>query len=151
MKYEHLLGLPFRMGESDCLALASKFYADNYNINIADYARPNDWSSGALDLASLIANREGFEKITEWTADSLRPGDILCMTIGEGNTNHIAVYLGGREILHHLANRLSRVDPFERLWESVTNYVLRHPRVPFEAPVMDTISILEALRARYLA
>ncbi len=149
MNYEHLIGREFQMGYADCLALASDFYRENYGILIADYARPRDWASGELDLASFIARREGFEKLTEWTLSQLHPGDILCMTIGEGNANHVAVYLGNREILHHLSNRLSRVDPLNRIWESSISYILRHPRVTFDRESVPQLTLMEVLRDRY--
>src|SRR3546814_13788378 len=85
--------------------------------------------------------------ITTWRAKDLRPGDVLCMAIGEGNPNHMALYVGEGEILHHLTNRLSTREPYRDFWRTLTCYVLRHPDVPDLRPVYPDTTIAELLRS----
>src|SRR3546814_10211526 len=82
------VGIPFRMGERDCLGLFRRYYAEMFGVHVTDYARPVDWESDQIDLIRACHEREGFEMITTWRAKDLRPGDVLCMAIGEGNPNH---------------------------------------------------------------
>lgn len=148
LKYEHLLDLPFIWGAQDCLTLFRQFYLENFGIAIRNYARPVDWSSDELDLMELCHEREGFEKITEWKIKDVRPGDILCMPIGERNPNHFAIYIGNDELIHHLSNRLSSKETFRDFWRNHTSYILRHPDVPDLRPVYPDVDIMELLNAR---
>lgn len=149
MKYEHLVGLPFVWGRQDCFELARRFYADNFDIQIRDYARPSDWDSDHIDLLRHAPLREGFELITNWAPQSLRPGDSFCMAIGSSNANHIAVYLGDNQFIHHLTNRNSTVEEFRDFWVSRITYILRHPGVPDLRVSKPETSISEILSERY--
>ncbi|SKB62222.1 NlpC/P60 family protein [Sphingopyxis flava] len=142
-------GIPFRMGSNDCLGLFRKYYAEEFGISITDYARPNDWESSTIDLIRACYEREGFEMITSWKPKDLRPGDVLCMAIGEGNANHMAIFVGEGKILHHPANRLSVCEEYRDFWRNLTCYVLRHPDVPDLRPTYPDVTIEELLRARY--
>ncbi|WOF44372.1 C40 family peptidase [Sphingopyxis indica] len=146
---DNYVGIPFLMGVRDCLGLTRRYYAEAFGINITDYARPVDWESPVIDLIRACYEREGFEMVTKWREKDLRPGDLLCMSIGEGNANHLAIYLGGGEILHHLAGRRSSREPYRDFWRTLTCYVLRHPDVPDLRPVYPDTTIEELLRARY--
>src|SRR3546814_14920044 len=89
-----------------------------FGVHVTDYARPVDWESDQIDLIRACHEREGFEMITTWRAKDLRPGAVLCMAIGEGNPNHMALYVGEGEILHHLTNRHSTREPYRDYWKS---------------------------------
>jgi cell wall-associated NlpC family hydrolase len=147
--YEHLVGRPFVWGVTDCFTLFRDFYFDNFGIVIRDYARPNDWSSDKLDLMRLCYQREGFDMMTDWKPKDLRPGDVLCVTIGESNPNHFAIYAGDNMIVHHLYGRISSADIFRDFWRNMTGYVLRHPDAPDLSPVYPDTTIGELLRARH--
>lgn len=149
LRYDHLVGKPFIFGEHDCLSLFRQFYADNFDIHITNYARPSGWSSDQLDLMRLCYEREGFEMVSEWKEKDLRPGDVLCMAIGESKPNHFAIYVGESKIVHHLAGRISRVDEWRDFFRQTTCYVLRHPAVPDMRPVYPNVTIEELLRERY--
>ncbi len=146
---DDFVGIPFRMGDRDCLGLFRRYYAEIFGIHITNYARPSDWESQTIDLIRACYEREGFEMISRWRAKDLRPGDVLCMAIGEGNPNHMAIYIGEGEILHHLTNRLSCREEFRDFWRTLTCYVLRHPDVPDLRPTYPDTTIEELLRARY--
>lgn len=148
LQYEELLDKPFIWGAQDCLTLFRKFYKTNFGIEITNYARPHDWSSDNLDLMRLCYEREGFDMITDWKAKDLRPGDVLCISIGEQNPNHFAIYLGENEILHHVYGRRSKKEPLHGFWRNHTGFLLRHPDVPDLRPVYPDVDIASILRAR---
>lgn len=149
VKYEHLVGRRFTgIGEQDCFKLFQDFYADNFGIQIRSYARPHDWSSDDINLIELTYEREGFEKITQWKPKDLRPGDVLCVCIGESNPNHFAIYVGDSQIVHHLFGKMSSVEPLRDFWFNQTAFLLRHPDVPDLRPVYPDVNFMDLLRAR---
>ena len=149
LEHEHLIGRPFRWGVSDCLSLFRDFYRDNFGIEITDYARPTDWDSGKLDLMRLCYEREGFDLISDWRAQDLRPGDVLCIVIGSTAPNHFAIFLGDNSIIHHLYGRFSSVEPYRDFWRNSAAFVLRHPQVPDLRPQLPDTDIGSLLRARH--
>lgn len=149
LRYDHLVGRSFVMGVQDCFQLGREFFADNFDIQIPDFARPQDWSSTNLDLVRHLYTRSGFQMITDWTIKDLRPADVMAMCVGESNPNHFAIVVDNNQILHHLANRLSNVEVLRDFWRHVTAFVLRHPDVPDLRPVHADVDIRTLLNARY--
>ena len=147
LNYDHLLGRPFRT-VGDCLALFRDFYADNFGIHITDYACPHDWSSDKIDLMRLCYEREGFDMITDWKVKDLRPGDVLCVAIGEQNPNHFVIFVGDDTIIHHLYGKISRSEPFRDFWRNQTCFILRHPDVPDLRPVYPDVDLGSLIDAR---
>lgn len=148
MNWDNLIGTPFKPGVDDCFELGRKFFEQNFNVKINDYARPSDWSADNLDLITRCFEREGFEKITTWTSKDLRPGDVLCLAVGSSNPNHFAIFVGDNKIIHHTYGRLSTEETYRDFWRSLTCYILRHPSVPDLRPVHPDISLLDILNAR---
>lgn len=149
LKYDDLLNIPFGgVGTQDCLSLVRGFYSENFGIEIPDFVRPNDWNADELDLIEILHERAGFNKITTWKPKDFRPGDLLCMAIGEQNANHLAVYVGEGEMIHHLFGRLSKKEPMRDFWFNSTCYLLRHPDVPNLNPVYPDVDIMDLVRAR---
>lgn len=149
VRYEHLVGRSFLWGVRDCYALVRDFFADNFDMALANYGRPTDWESDKLDLMRACYGREGFEMITTWTLKDLRPGDVLCMAIGESTGNHFAVFVGDNTLCHHIYGRLSTAEPLRDFWRNSVCYLLRHPDVPDLRPVLEDVDIGSLLSARY--
>lgn len=149
LQYDDLLGKPHEMGKADCFSLFRDFYRINYGIEIPNIARPLDWSSDKIDIIGNVYERLGFEKVYDWSIKKLRPGDVLCMAIGTSVPNHLAIYIGGNELLHHLSGQFSKTDPMREFWRGSTCYVCRHPAVPYEEPEKRDVSIMELYRERY--
>lgn len=137
------------MGVDDCFSLARSFYIDNFGITVPDYARPTDWVAGRLDLPRLLYERNNFAMITDWRPQDLRPGDVLMMSVNDTAANHIAIYVGDNNIIHHLYGRQSCEETFRGFWRSSVCYLLRHPDVPDLRPVLPDTDIGSLLRARY--
>lgn len=139
----------FAAGSTDCLGLVRDLYKLNFGIEMRNYARPSDWDADKLDLINAVYQREGFEKLSHWSVGDLRPGDILCMCVGSSNVNHMGVYVGDNQFIHHLRGNLSSRGPLETRWLHYTAFLLRHPDVPDLRPEMREITIEELLSDRY--
>ena len=149
LKYEHLEGLTWGgIGKQDCYSLALDFYDTNFGIKLHDMPRPHDWRADDVDLIRIWYERNGFDMITDWKPQDLRPGDAFAFMIGEGNPNHIGIYLGDNEFIHHLYNRFSRREPFMGFWRNHVAFVLRHPEVPDLRPPKITMQLEDFIHAR---
>lgn len=149
VRYEHLVGRKFTgLGKQDCLDLTRHFFRDNFDIEIPNFARPNDWKSDELDLIGSLGPVANFQRIEEWKPAELRPADLLCIAIGEAKPNHLAIYLGEDRILHHLYGRMSDVAPFRDIWRTRTAYIYRHSEVPDLRPVYPDVSLEDLINAR---
>lgn len=149
MNLEGLEGRPFEWGRFDCFSLARDFYTQNFGITVTNFARPNFWESDILDLILTGFAREGFDQLTSWKLDDLRPGDVMCMCVNESKPNHFGVYIGNNEFIHHLNGNFSSVSPLKGHWLHYTSFLLRHPDVPDLRPTPTSVGIEELLRARY--
>lgn len=149
VQFDQLLGRPYKIGVDHCWKLARDFYELNFGITLRDYAIPVDWNSNELNLIEDIYEREGFEKVADWTIKSLRPGDLLCVAVRARNPNHFCIYVGGNEILHHPINEMSRVETLRDFWRMNTCFVLRHAEAPDLTEELPTTTIQELLDARY--
>jgi len=148
LKYDNLLGFPWEMNERDCFTLVREFYEQNFGIQIQNIARPNDWNSDTLDLIGRLYATNGFFKVTDmW--DDLRPADILACSVQSGNPNHLAIYIGNNELLHHRLGVNSSVETLRPFWRMTTGYILRHPDVPDLRPVLPDVNLEDLLRARF--
>lgn len=147
--WEDLINQPFCWGKHDCFSLVRAFYAENFGIQITNYARPTNWSSETLDLPRLCYEREGFEMYTDWKVKDLRPGDLLLMAISDTAANHFAIYVGDNMIIHHLYGRISSSETFRDFWRNSVCYMLRHPAVPDLRPQFPDTDIRSLLRARH--
>jgi cell wall-associated NlpC family hydrolase len=136
-------------GKQDCFALLRDLYSLNFNIKLRDYARPSDWEADVLDLITRAYKLEGFEQLTHWKLGDLRPGDVMAMCVGASKPNHLGIYIGNNEFVHHLRGNLSSRSPLKGHWLHYTAFLLRHPEVPDLRSELRDITIEELLRDRY--
>lgn len=149
LAYDHLIGQAFLYGVRDCYAIVRDLYRDNFGIELTNYARPNDWRSEAADLIRDLHDHDGFQMITDWKVKDLRPGDVLCMAIGESKPNHLAIYAGDNLIVHHLFGRFSTEAPYRDFFRTSTCFLARHPDVPDLRPSLPNTNVGDLLRGRY--
>lgn len=148
LEYSNLIGKPWEPNKSDCFSINIDFFAQNFGIKIPNFARPNDWDADKLNLIEILYKQTGFIKLApNW--EELRPADVLATAVGSVNPNHLVIYLGNNEILHHKYGVNSCVETMRPIWRMITGYILRHPDVPDLRPVYSDITIEELLRARY--
>ncbi|MGF6877360.1 C40 family peptidase [Paraburkholderia sp. MM5477-R1] len=127
-----LIGRPFVHGVHDCYALVRDYYATQ-GIELSDYRRSWGWWEGANgpDLYRDNFEKEGFVEVPR---ETLREHDLILMQIRAPRENHMAVYLGGGVILHHLIGQLSRREAWQEFYQKRTTTVLRHHAFMKEPP-----------------
>lgn len=124
--YSNLLGLPYVEGRQDCYGLVRQFYLQVYGINLRNYARPTGFDHNGLDLIVENFPNEGFYVVTD---AELQLGDGLLFGVASDKINHVGVYVGNQQILHHLFNDKSRLDPLDPRWYRRLLGRVRHPDV----------------------
>lgn len=155
IEYESLKGTEYVGGRDDCYGLLRKFYKLNYDLQLANYARPYGFAHNNLDLISENLENEGFLPV-EISLSRLELGDGIVMAITRALlANHVGVYVGNNYMLHHLFKQKSSLENFGDSWKARTLTVVRHPAVTEKnklmvRPVVDLTELLPPhVRARY--
>ena len=117
------VGRPFFHGVIDCYTLWQDFYKKEFNINMGEYNRRDQWWEKGENMYLDNYKKEGMREIDP---DSLQYGDILLMNLESTVPNHAAIYLGEMIILHHVQGRLSSRDVYGGYYQKVTELCLRH-------------------------
>jgi cell wall-associated NlpC family hydrolase len=139
------IGRPFDEGNQNCFTLARNVYAEEYSIDIPNYACPKGLGQHRdFKLFEPLLKDYGFELLpedpTQWYE-----GAVLFMGLQSpyGVFNHCAVLLNGGRILHHLTDRFSEVDSLRGFWRRNTAGVYVHPDVPKPETVqMELLDVL---------
>lgn len=117
------VGREFVFGLVDCYSLCRDWYKREWNLDLKDYDRRDQfWLRGESLYIDNFAN-EGFRRIP---IEDLQPGDAVIMQLNATLPNHAAVYLGDQTILHHLQGRLSSRDLYGGYYLKNTACALRH-------------------------
>lgn len=129
-KTDTLEGKAFQLGDQDCLSAVIDFYKLNFDIDVTNFSRPNDWNPEEDNLIDKLYEPAGFEKLDVDENWPPRPADLLVCTVGGSVPNHMVVYLGKNEIFHHKVGMFSARETMRPAWKRYTSYLLRHPQVP---------------------
>lgn len=119
------IGREFVHGVCDCYTLVRDWYAREMGIVLNEYQRFNYWWDIGGNMYEDHLKTEGFVEVR----DELRRGDGLLMMVRAPVINHSAIYLGDGRILHHVQDRLSRVDIYGGMWQKFTVKHVRHSSV----------------------
>ena len=138
------IGRPFEIGVSDCYSLLRDFYKDVFDIHLKNYARPNDYHTMKYSLYEKYAESEGFEPFTGSYQD-VKYGDVFCMNIDADFINHIGIYIGQGEMLHHYWGRLSEICAFGGIWMSRNMGIARHKKLKDVRHDIEKLDILEII------
>jgi len=143
MSYENLIGLQYVDGKVDCYQMIRAFYAQEFNIELPNYARPKDWWNVDMDLYSERYYKNGF-RILDVHPSEYQYGDVVLISYMSQVPNHAGVLVDNGKMLHHFTNRLSSVDPYRHIWKNNTVGVYRHKDVvlPVEQEVADITTYL---------
>lgn len=129
--YKHLLGVPYDDGDKDCYGLARRFYQDNYELELPNYARSADFFSDGVDLIDVFLREEDF-RVVDVALDRLQIGDGLLLAVPvrqlpRGTINHIGVFVGNGTFIHHMYGKPSSEDYLTPQWSARIMAVVRHP------------------------
>lgn len=120
------VGRPYIFGTFDCYSLVADYYEREYGIRLERMAhlRINKWWQKGFDiLDEATCESVGFVKVED---GQFQEGDVVCIAMDSDKANHVALYVTGDIILHHLVNRLSRRETFGPYWFSRVKLHLRH-------------------------
>lgn len=148
LRYKHLLGKKFKLGETDCYSLLCDMFRDNVNIELTNYARPTDfWHNKDINIYVDNYHKEGFRLIDDPKVEDLRPLDVFLVAIPDPRslvktmTNHCLVYLSKGFVIHHRYGELSSVVPYRGPLRNLTTHIIRHKDVPDMRPKFSDKSI----------
>lgn len=142
-KTETLTGKNFELGAQDCYSLTQDFFRINFDIELPDFARPNDWDPSKDNLIEKHYIETGFKKLDKEENWPPKPADVLVCTVGGSTPNHLVVFLGGNQIIHHKVAMISGKETMRPAWKRYTSFILRHPDINIEEPELRTMDLLE--------
>lgn len=114
---------PYVTGVLDCYSIVRDYYKREFGITINDYLRVE--ADGRMGYSFFVDRyeQEGFVRLVNREPQI---GDVFIIQTGTTN-NHLAIYVGNDQILHHCHGRLSRRDVYGGgFWQHHTTYHLRH-------------------------
>ena len=119
-----LIGRHWVWGITDCLALVRDWYKEKKGIILKDWERPITPEKFNEDpMFVKCAEATGFRELEP--NEKLQNGDLLFMAIMDNKLNHVAIFLDG-DVLHHLADRISCKEPYNRWFLKCTGMRLRY-------------------------
>ena len=119
-----ILGREWAWGVTDCYTLVRDWYKEKLNINLIDWQRPTTLEDFNKEpMFEKCAEETGFRELSP--DEKLIDGDLLFMSIFSNNLNHVAIFIDG-DVLHHLADRLSCIEPYSEWLLKCTGKRLRY-------------------------
>ena len=119
-----ILGREWAWGVTDCYTLVRDWYKEKLNIDLIDWQRPTTLEDFNKDpMFEKCAEQTGFRELR--SDEKLINGDLLFMSILSNNLNHVAIFIDG-DVLHHLADRLSCIEPYSEWLLKCTGKRLRY-------------------------
>ncbi|MDP4299934.1 NlpC/P60 family protein [Leptothrix discophora] len=106
-----LEGREFVHGLHDCYSIIRDYYLSELQIDLPNFPRGWGWWNEGQNLYLEGFEQAGFQEIPRQEA---RVGDCIIYKIGTAYPNHASVIVGPDAILHHLIDRLSRVEKKSR-------------------------------------
>jgi proteasome lid subunit RPN8/RPN11 len=120
-----LIGRQWVWSISDCWTLVRDWYAETWGLELPDWERPLDMDGfNANPMFDGCWKEAGFVEVP---LETMQVGDAILMSLdGSPGLNHVAVYVGDQQILHHIRGRLSSRDIFGGYYQKQAGRVLRH-------------------------
>ena len=117
------VGREFSHGIVDCYSLVRDFYKREFDLQLNDYNRRDQWWEKGENMYLDNFAKEGFK---ETTLEQIAYGDLFLMQLESPVPNHAGIYLGDGVVLHHVQGRLSSRDVYGGYYQKVTAKVLKH-------------------------
>lgn len=124
--FNNLIGLSYVEEKNDCFSLLVNYFWQVWGIRVPNFARPSRfWEYPNMDIYDQWRMTD-FEQVFD---QRYQIGDAVLMPILARTNNHGGVIVEDNQILHHLPNRLSSVEPFKPKWADRVTVHLRHPKI----------------------
>lgn len=115
----------FIYGIIDCMTLFRDYYRKELNILVPDVFRDDDfWDKGYSQYLDNY-ERVGFEYISSNLRD-IRLHDVMLFKLFANTANHLGVYVGDGNMLHHQISTLSSVDLVDGIWAERLHGIYRY-------------------------
>ena len=125
-----ILGRQWVWGVTDCWALVRDWYREEKAIDLMKGIRPlcpeqfvNSPMSEEHGDGHNFLRQAGFRLLEP--NEKLENGDVLLMSIFSKGLNHAAVFVNG-DVLHHLTDRLSCIEPYSEWLQKCTGGKYRY-------------------------
>ncbi|MAK52180.1 C40 family peptidase [Marinobacter sp.] len=119
-----ILGREWAWGVTDCYTLVRDWYKEKLNIDLIDWHRPTTLEEfNKNPMFEKCAEETGFRELNP--DEKLINGDLLFMSILSNNLNHVGIFVDG-DVLHHLTDRLSCIEPYSEWLLKCTGKRLRY-------------------------
>jgi proteasome lid subunit RPN8/RPN11 len=120
-----LVGREYAWSVLDCWTLVRDWYALEWDLKLPDWQRPTPDQFEVAPMFEKCFKAAGFYEVS---INEATRGDALLMALdrNDGQLNHVAVYLGDQQILHHVRGRLSSRDLLGGYYLKQTGRVVRH-------------------------
>ena len=119
-----ILGREWAWGVTDCYTLVRDWYKEKLDIDLINWQRPTTLEDFNKEpMFEKCAEETGFRELRP--DEKLIDGDLLFMSIFSNNLNHVAIFIDG-DVLHHLADRLSCIEPYSEWLLKCTGKRLRY-------------------------
>ena len=150
--FSHLEGLEFIHGKQDCYTMLQVMYKTYADIELTNYARPNDWWLSGKSLYADNFMKEGFEKLDDnMKMSDFNFLDVFLIALPDNRMahsksmppNHCAIYIGDGKIIHHRLGKRSQIKPYQGMLYNFTTHVIRHKDVKLFKPVTQRIDLMD--------
>ena len=119
-------GRIFSLGTFDCYSLVRDYYSREYGYEMLE--QTESMEKLRANFQTVFTDSTELDNWEEVVAP--QPGDGIFFSIRASSEiqvpNHCGVYLGEGQFLHHMANRLSVIEPFSEPWRRRVIKYLRH-------------------------
>lgn len=124
-----LVGRVHCWGTLDCWTIVYDWYQRERGITLLNVPRVKDFWKSGKDILGGNYLKAGFRDIEE--DEQLEVGDVILMQTGDSMVpNHVALYIGDDQILHHAENRLSSREVYGGWFKKHTVKVVRYEGDP---------------------
>lgn len=127
------IGRPFVHGDTDCYGLIRDFYKDEFDIELTNYARTDNWWNKGQNLYMDNFRKEGFYILDD--LEESQYGDIFLIALGCSVASHGAIYIGENKILQHVQDHVSSIDRYMGVFKNCTLARIRHKSLGKERKV----------------
>jgi len=114
----------FCHGVVDCYTLAEDYYREEFGVTLPT-REEFGWSPGWWQRGEELYSDANFAKHGFVRVDIPEKGDLLTMNVVSKVPNHIAIFVGNSQIIHHLQGRLSSKDVYGGYWAKHTRGTYR--------------------------